>query len=89
MRYQHQVGRHHQGLSVGDTEEVTGGLGVEGHDKDDELPGRDRPLLDSRLTGEEDLHNVGLSSAGHPEVRVTTSLEVSQNCSDKERTGLR
>ena len=62
----HQVGDNLQGLSVGNTQEVTGGLRVESHDQDHKLPGdHSHPPLTlpvSLLGGEEDLHNIGLAA---------------------------
>ena len=62
----HQVGDYLQGLGVGNTEQVTGGLGVESHDQDHKLPGdHSHPPLTlpvSLLRGEEDLHNIRLAA---------------------------
>ena len=81
VRDHHQVGGHEQGLFVRDTQEVAGGLGVEGHDEDDKIARPHRPLL---LAGEEHLHDVGLTSSAavHVEISDTTSLEGGQDCND-------
>ena len=64
----HQVGNNLQRLLVGNTQQVTGGLGVESHDQDDKLPG-DHPhppttFLVILLRGEEHFHNIGLATFG-------------------------
>ena len=64
----HQVRNNLDGLFEGNTEEVTGGLGVESHDEDHKVPGHHPhptiTLPSSLLTGKKNLHHSRLWALG-------------------------